>query len=125
MRRSQSTRILHMSSQVPKLLYTHAGDIHDIITLRDRCSGELSIRQRRTQRHDEPREILIQREEAEEFGTGLAVGRGLGLGVFGGFLVRRHGFRVEVFDFVYVYWDTATISSACPLGVLYLDMLDM
>jgi len=51
--RSQSTSILHVRPQIPKLLQSHPTDIHNIIALRNRRTGMISIHQRRAQRHHE------------------------------------------------------------------------
>ena len=43
---SERTRILHVVSQIPKLLQSNSGDIYNVITLCDGCSWELSIGER-------------------------------------------------------------------------------
>jgi len=53
-----------MSPQIPKLLQSHTRNVHNVVTLRDRRARVFSIRQRRTQRHHEPDQILVQREQA-------------------------------------------------------------
>ena len=107
-----------MSPQVPKLLQSHARNIHNVITLRDRRARVFSIGQRRTQRHHEPNQVLVEREEAQEFCGRLSICRRFAMCFFGGFLICGHGFGVQMFDFVDVDGDSATVATAGPLGVL-------
>ena len=44
-RRGQCARVLHVAAQVPELLEPNAGDVDDVIGLRDRGHGVISIAQ--------------------------------------------------------------------------------
>jgi len=94
MGRSQRRSILHMGPQIPKLLEAHPADIHNIIALRDRRAGVVSIHERRAQRHHEADQVLVEREEAQQFRGRLAVCLCFRVGLFGGLLVGCHSLAV-------------------------------
>jgi len=91
---------LHVGLQVPKLLQSDTGDIYNIRRHGDGRPGELAILKLRAERHDEVREVLIQREEAEETVRRLAIGLGFaeGASVADAFIFGD-GFRIELLDF--------------------------
>jgi len=116
---SKRTSILHMPPQVPKLLQSYSTNIHNIITLRNGRSGVISIHQSCAQRHHESCQVFVEGKEAEKFRRGLAVCSCFRVGFFGGFLVRRHPFAVQMLDFVDIDRNPAAIAAAGPLWVLY------
>lgn len=55
MGRRQHRGILHVVLQVPKLLQSHATDVDDVVTLRNRCLGVFTV-YGRAERHDKARQ---------------------------------------------------------------------
>lgn len=59
-----------MGLEVPKLLQSDVADIHNVVALRDGRLGVIS-RDVGAQRKDEPRQRLVQSEQAEVLGSDL------------------------------------------------------
>lgn len=107
-----------MRSQIPELLKSNIGDINDVVGLRDWSSWEVAVGENGAEWHDEAGEVFVEREEAEEFWCGLAVGFGFRFGIFCVLLICRHSLAVQVCDLEDVDWDAATVATAGPLWVL-------
>lgn len=106
MRRSQLTRSLHMPLQIPVPLQGHPRHIHNIRTERNRRSARiLAIRQLRTQRLCEARQILIQRGQVPQ------------LAPAGSFVNLSNRLEVEMANLKQVNGDAAPVAPACPLWV--------
>ena len=100
-----------MGAQVPELLQADAGDVDDVVGLRDRGRGVVAVAQVRAEGHYELDEVLVEREEAQHSGRG---GRLLGVvvvdGCFrGGLGIGGHGFGVEGRDLEDIDGDAALI----------------
>lgn len=56
----QCARLLHVASEVPKLLQPNLGDINDIVGLIDWCFWIPSAGHGRTERHDKAGKVLVE-----------------------------------------------------------------
>lgn len=97
-----------MRLEVPELAERDARDVDDVGGQGDGCGGGVrAVGKLGAQRLGEAGEVLVQSEEAQELGRGLAVGDGLGGVRFGGFFVGRDGLGVEVADLEEVEGDAS------------------
>lgn len=118
MRCSKCRSILHMRSQVPKLLQANPRNIHDIIALCYGCSWMVAINERRAKWHHKTDQVLVEGKKSQELRRYVSICFGLTDGSLRRLLVCSHCFRVQMLDFENVHGNTTTITSASPLGIL-------
>lgn len=108
-----------MVLQIPELLEPDIGYIDNVGAHGDGHLGVFAIKELGAEGHIKTREVLVEGEESEKTGLGLAVCLRIGKGRLGSFaLVLADGLGVEVLDFEDVEGNTPTITAACPLGIL-------
>lgn len=91
---SKCAGILHVCSQIPKLLQSHTAYVHNIVALCDGRSWVFPVGKRCAKWHNEASQILVESEQADQFGRDGSFDLGFRFGVFGRFLVRVHSFGV-------------------------------
>lgn len=96
MRRGQLTGGLHVRLQVPEHAQADVRDVDDVGAQGDRGLGVYAIDALRSQGLDEARQVLVQREQAQQLGRRLPIRLRLAVGGLGGSLIVGDGLRVEV-----------------------------
>jgi hypothetical protein len=120
----QSTSILHMRPQIPKLLQSNARYIDYVVTLCNGCARVFTISECGTQRHNKAGEVFVECKQTQQFRGSFPICLCLCFCVLCRFLVCRHGFRVQMLHFEDVDRYAAAISSSGPLGVLRYVRMD-
>ena len=116
---SQHTGILHVLLQIPKLCQTNARNVDNVA---GGGNGYLRTRtfERRTKRHDETEEIMVQGEEGDKLRRCcklLVAGKTIFV-FLRLFLVFGDVFAVEMLYHVDVDWYSSFVSTTGPLRVL-------
>ena len=118
--RRQHAGILHVILQVPELRQTNTSNVDNVCRI---CDGDLRIRtlESRDKGEDEVEEVVVEGEEGKQLGRSveLLVTWKAVLVFLRVFLVFGDMFAVEMLDHEHVDRDTATVSMAGPLRILF------
>jgi hypothetical protein len=105
--------------QIPELLQSNTGNVYDIGAQSDRNFGELAVEELGAEGHVETGQVLVQGKQSQEAVWRLSVGFGLGESAgCADLFILVNGLRVKCLDFKDIEGDSATVASACPLGIL-------